>query len=90
MAERKEGLYTVRGDGGPPTYEEAARQIGVSPDDIDHEFGIVALDPTLGLYSVRASVAAPPKQGPTPEGYVGPFSDPKIEPFGPLQYDKKK
>ena len=90
MAEREMSLFTVKGNGGPPTFEEAARQIGISPDDIDRSFGVVALDPSRALYSVRALTAAVPKQESASEPYRGPFSDPKIETFGPLKYGKRK
>lgn len=76
-------LLTVRSNDGPPTLESAARQLGVSVDAVDVEFGVVAIDPKQGLYSVQIDAAQLPPE-PSPElPYRGPYSTPRIEHFGP-------
>ncbi len=74
-------LMIVRGDTGPPSLAEAARQLNATTDAIDATFGVVPIDPAKGLYSVRVDAArfaghSDPQQGP--------FADP---PIGPLKPD---
>lgn len=90
MAKPEPALYTVSGSDGPPTIEEAAKQLGFPPSDIDREFGVVPIDPTRGLYSVRAITALTPGGSGANESYRGPFSDPRIEPFGPVKSEPEK
>lgn len=76
-------LMTVQGDAqAAPTYESAARQIGVATEDIDRSFGIVLIDPEKSLYAVQARAdRIPAATGARP--YKGPFADPEIAPFRP-------
>ncbi len=78
-------LMTVTGPKGPPTLAEAAAQLGVAVEDLNASFGVVPIDLDKGLYSVevRDDRAPPSTEGP----YRGPFSNPKIEPFGPIKKD---
>jgi len=73
---------TVRSTDGPPTIEDAARQLGVPVVAVDRAFGVVTIDPKQGLYSVQVDAAHLPADAPSDE-FSGPFSDPRIEPFGP-------
>ena len=75
-------LMTVRSQEGPPTLEEAARQLGVPVAAVDRDFGVVTIDPKQGLYSVQVEAAHLPP-GQASDEYSGPFSDPRIESFGP-------
>ena len=82
---QKMALMTVQGDAqAAPTYESAARQIGVATEDIDHSFGIVLLDPVKSLYAVQARADRIPAANDAP-AYNGPFADPPIAPFRPQQ-----
>jgi hypothetical protein len=83
MAEEPMVLMVVKGDKGAPTLVDAARQLKLAIKDLDADFGVVAVDPSRGLYSVRAR-ADQVQPGESSE-YRGPFSDPKIEPGGPVQ-----
>jgi hypothetical protein len=79
-------LMNVHGtDGRKPTPAEAAAQLGVTENDLDKEYGVVPVDPANNLYSVqvRADRLPPGTEAATP--YRGPFSNPRIEPFGPVQ-----
>lgn len=90
MAKPEPALYTVSAPEGPPTIEEAARQLGLPPADIDREFGVVPIDPARGLYSVRALSVLTPGGAGAKESYQGPFSNPRIKPFGPVQSEPDK
>jgi hypothetical protein len=83
-------LMTVQGSGREaPSLAEAAAQLGVSTQDLDEKFGVVPVDPSRGLYSVQVregSVPAPDAGQP----YRGPFSNPRIAPFGPVEPEPEK
>lgn len=78
-------LVTIEGHGTTPTLDTAATQLGVGIADIDAEFGVVPLDSTSSLFSVRVRADRLPGTFGTKEPYRGPFSDPSIVPFGPIQ-----
>lgn len=81
---------TVHGVDGPPSLEAAARELGVTIDDIDREFGVVLIDPARGLYSVQVDVDRLPEQVALDDPYRGPFSNPRIDTFGVAPGDRKK
>jgi hypothetical protein len=83
MAEKPMVLMVVKGDKGAPTLSDAARQLKLAIEDLDANFGVVGVDPNQGLYGVRAR-ADRVQPGESSE-YRGPFSDPKIEPMGPVK-----
>jgi hypothetical protein len=75
-------LMTVQSENGPPTLEAAARQLDVVVEAVDASYGVVPIDPKQGLYSVQVDAAQLPNESPMDELYRGPFSSPRIEPFG--------
>jgi hypothetical protein len=84
-------LMTVRVPHGVPTLAEAAKQLGVPTENMDTIFGVVPVDPKGGVYAVQVRVPAE-KLKQQPEGpatdYRGPWSNPGIAPFGPVQEGK--
>ena len=58
----------------------AAAQLGLSVADLNEEFGVRPLDAERSLYAVLVCSESLP---------AGPFSDPKIAPFGPLRKKTK-
>ena len=86
-------LMTVTSPHGAPSLGEAAKRLGVELSDMDATFGVVPVDPDRGMYAVQVRAGRVPKQA---EGsdYRGPWSNPAIAPFGPVQDgaapDKKK
>src|SRR5437588_4796467 len=76
-------LMTVRGTDGPPSLAEAAEQLQVPTQDIDAAYGVVPLG--QNLYAVQINPQHLPAQGESAQPYRGPFSNPRIEPFGPVQ-----
>ncbi|MFI6901847.1 hypothetical protein ACIBKY_11340 [Nonomuraea sp. NPDC050394] len=68
-------LITVRLPPGA-TLEDAISRLGLAEEDVDLAYGLVLIDPDLGLYGLRVTEEAGRRAGP-------PFSDPRIEPYGP-------
>ena len=77
-------MMTVELDPEAATVENAAERLGVEPDRIDPEFGVVSIDPDQNLYTVLVDEQAAAEATPRP-GLEGPFSNPLIEPFGPTR-----
>jgi hypothetical protein len=77
-------LMTITVPHGKPSLADAAQRLGVGLSDMDATFGVVPVDPDRGLYAVQVRAGQTRKQ---PEGsdYRGPWSNPRIEPFGPIQ-----
>jgi hypothetical protein len=75
-------MLTVELDPAEATVDKAAERLGIERDRIDAEFGVVSIDPEQNLYTVLVDeqVAAQAAERP---GVEGPFSNPRIEPFGP-------
>jgi hypothetical protein len=79
-------MMTVTLDASKASIDAAATQLGVPLKNMDHSFGVVPIDPDAGLYAVKvARHAAPPGQA---QGtFRGPFSNPRIAPFGLTKKD---
>jgi hypothetical protein len=77
-----DALMTVELPPGAVSLEEAAKRLGVAPEQLDAEFGLVPVDPDNNLYSVMVDERAAERAG-RRAGAEGPFSNPRIEPFGP-------
>ena len=83
MSAPKMALMTIVAGRQPPSLDQAAASLGVSTADLNADFGVVPIDPQEGLYAVEVRADRLPQQQPdrtTP--YRGPFSTPRIEPFG--------
>ena len=81
-------LMTVHGPDGAPSMAQAASELGVAVTDIDDKFGIVPINPVEGLYAVQvreASIDTRSTRDGDRSNYRGPYSNPQIAPFGPLQ-----
>lgn len=71
------------------TLPAVLRKLHLLSKDIDHDFGVVNIDPHKNLYAVLVEPAAARKAGKRP-GVEGPFSNPRIEPFGPPEKGVEK
>ena len=81
-------LMTVTAAHGAPSLAEAAKLLGVAPADIDPAFGVVPVDPQRGLYAVQVAVGrGAPRSAEPGKPYAGPWANPRIVPFGPVQGD---
>lgn len=90
MPDRDMVLMTVTGakDAGAPSLDFIAKQLGIKTSDIDADYGIVLLDPSRGQYGVRVRAGSVTSVSTADKPYAGPFSDPKIAPFGPDKSSK--
>lgn len=80
-------LMTIACPEGAPGLERAAELLGVAAAEMDRGFGVVVLDPQKGLYAVQVHEAAIKERPASDAGgqAKGPFSNPRIEPFGPTR-----
>ena len=75
-------MLTLELDPQEATVSRVAVRLGLEPGEIDAEFGVVAIDPDNHLYTVLVEERASERVAGQP-GVEGPFSNPRIEPFGP-------
>ena len=79
-AENEMVLMTVSIEKADASLSEAAASLGVSSVDLDEGFGLVPIDLDRGLYAVKVRHDALPSADGAK--FRGPYSDPKIAPFG--------
>ena len=81
-------LMTIACPEGAPGLDRAAELLGVPAAEMDKGFGVVVLGPQKGLYAVQvreAAIKALPTADAGNEAVKGPFSNPRIAPFGPTR-----
>jgi hypothetical protein len=74
-------MMTIHAAGGTPDLQEITKKYGLAPSEIDAQFGVVPLgndDYTILVESTAAHKITPDTDWET----EGPYSNPKIEPFG--------
>lgn len=80
-------LYNVRWTGDRPTLEAICHKFGFNIDELDQQYGVIEIDPDKCLYSILVEDSAAARVSPewrTEDNTLeGPFSNPRIEPFGP-------
>jgi hypothetical protein len=75
-------MMTLRLDPAEANLAGVSRKLNLKGDEIDPNFGVVSINPAENLYAILVDEAASTKlQG--SEGVKGPYSNPKIEPYGP-------
>lgn len=89
MTQPSAALFTVKATGGPPSVADAAKQLGLTSDDLDQEFGVVLIDSSQGVYCVQTLPGHEPASAMVKDGCGGPFSNPAIEGFGPPKTDNR-
>ena len=75
-------LLTVTRDPSRASLEAVKRDLGLSDEEIDHDFGVVSIDPKANRYAILVEDQAAERVG-GKQGVEGPFANPPIEPFGP-------
>ena len=77
-------MVTIQAADNPPTIEDLRRKYALREDEIDASFGVVEVDPADHLYAVLVEESAAAKIQPNGNWTIeGPYSNPRIEPFGP-------
>lgn len=77
-------MVTIQSSDAPPTVAGIRERYGLAEQAIDPTFGVVEIDPVEHLYTILVDQEAAALIQPTEEWEVeGPYSNPRIEPFGP-------
>lgn len=73
-------MVTLKLESDEATLEAVTKRLGLAPEEVDPDFGVVAVDPARGLYVilVEATVAASLADAEVVEGV---FANPRIQPF---------
>ncbi len=75
-------MVTLKLDPEHATAADVREAHGISAAEMDADFGVIEVSPQQGLYAVLVDPeTAQRMQG--SQDVQGPFSNPKIEPFGP-------
>jgi hypothetical protein len=83
-------MLTVRLPGKTPSLKKVQRKLKLKDEEIDRDFGVVSIDPDNELYAVMVEETVGGEAAEQEEDVSGPFSDPAIEAFGPLQHSDKR
>ncbi len=76
-------MMTVRVNEGTPSLKDIQQKFSLTDDEIDHKFGVIEVDPLEHLFAFLVEETAIGKIADADEWKIqGPFSNPKIEPFG--------
>jgi hypothetical protein len=75
-------LLTVTRDPSRASLDAVKRDLGLSDEEIDHDFGVVSIDPKGNRYAILVENQAAERVGGKP-GVEGPYANPPVEPFGP-------
>ncbi len=76
-------MLTVELEPADATLAEVKQRFGLSDEDIDNSFGVVSIDPAARLYAILVNESVADKVASSEPAVSGPFSNPKIEAFGP-------
>jgi len=78
-------LYSITSQGPQPTLEQVCERFGLRGDEVDHDFGVVLIDPEDESYAILVEEAAVQRlRGQRPADareITGPFANPRIAPF---------
>jgi hypothetical protein len=77
-------MVTLKLDPDHASVEDARQRLGIDDAAIDHDFGVIAVRPEENLYTVLVDAKATEEMH-AGDGVAGPFSNPRIEPYGPPQ-----
>ena len=77
-------MMTLRCEGEAPTLETLRERFSLAETEIDESFGVVEVDPKEHIYTFLVTQEVAEKIDPGADWVVeGPYSNPRIEPFGP-------
>jgi len=78
-------MFNITSPKGAPTIESVCTDHGLNREEIDTDFGVIAVSPGEHVYTVLIDESAAARLEPGRKALSGPFSNPRIEPFGPPQ-----
>jgi hypothetical protein len=79
-------MMTIQWLQGQPTLEDIQKLFSLTDNEIDRDFGLIEVDPAEHIFTFLVEDASAAKVQPGANFRVaGPFSNPRIEPFGPPQ-----
>ncbi len=82
-------MMTIQSQDSPPQLQDVQLKYGLADDEIDAQFGVVEIDPADGTYAILVEETAAAKISNNENWKVqGPYSNPKIAPFGPPQAEE--
>lgn len=81
-------MVTLKLDPKKATLQNIVEQLQIPAADIDPDFGVVNIDPQANLYAILVEEESARKLSGTTD-VSGPFSNPRIEPFGPPKRSPK-
>ena len=77
-------MMTISCPEAKPGIERVAEILGVGTEAVDRSFGVVAFDPSRGLYAVQVRAdAIERREGSGSDSCDGPYANPRIDGFGP-------
>jgi hypothetical protein len=75
-------MFTLNLEPGEASAGAVRRRLGLEGSELDEEFGVVSVDPEKSLYAILVDERAAHKLEGN-KSVQGPFSNPRIETFGP-------
>lgn len=82
-------LMTIRFHGKSPTLGQVQERYSLSDEEVDHDFGLVEIDPDEHLYTLMVEESAARKIRDDGEWEVkGPYANVRIAPFGPPEAEE--
>lgn len=75
-------MLTLKLDPEQASLAQVRESLGIGPEEIDDDFGVIVVQPEQNLYAVLVDQGTADRVRDT-EGVEGPFSNPTIRPFGP-------
>lgn len=82
-------MMTIAGWHEQPSIERVAADLSVPLCAFDAQFGVILVDPKRDIYAVRVDLDQLPEKIQSEFIVSGPFSDPKIAPFGPPKMEEE-
>lgn len=76
-------MVTITGRAEEPDLDDLIKEFGLSEQEIDREYGVQLIDPVAGDYVILVEVRAAERISSSYENVQGPFSNSRIEAFGP-------
>ena len=83
-----EVMFNITSPKRVPTIESVCAEHGLKAEEIDRDFGVIAVSPDEHVYTILIEENAAARLDPARKPLAGPFSNPRIEPFGPPVAEK--